>query len=590
MEDLSERIRTELLPRVRQPAQYVGLEVNARCADVDAAEVSVALCFPDTYGIGISHLGTQLLYAALNDLPYVAADRAYCPAPDAEAVMRETQLPLWGWESRRALGDFDVLGFSLAYELCVTNVLTMLDLSGVPLRAEARDERHPLVVGGNAMADAPEPVAPFFDVLCVGDGEASLRAIGALLRDARPAGLSREQLLLRIAAEAPGAYVPRFYAPRSDEPMSPIRPLRDDVPAVIHRARIGGLGDSPALRRPLVPLSEAVHERVMIEVMRGCPNACRFCQAGTTGKPVRLRSVEEIVSIAREAIDATGYRELSLLSLSTSDYPHLDELIERLHETFADEHVSVSLPSLRVDAQLRYLPKLASKVRKPGLTIAAEAGSDRLRDAIRKDITEADMVAGVRAAFEAGFRSVKVYFICGLPGETEEDLDAIVRLCRCLSDTRREVDGHKGSITGSVSWFVPKPHTPMQYAAMPSMDYCFAVRRRLREGARRSPVTFRFHWIERSFLEGVLARGSRRLAAAIERVWREGARMDSWDEHFDFARWEQAFEAEGITPEELALAELDPDGPTPWSHIHGCRAGEDFLRREYTEMRRMLNP
>ena len=585
MRNLAEHISENLLPYTRQPGQYIGLEVNARCADVEAAEIAVALAFPDTYAIGISHLGSQVLYHMLNDMPHVACDRTYCPPPDGETVMRRNDVPLFGWESRRAIADFDVVGFSLPHELCVTNVLTMLDLAGVAIRAADRGEGAPIVIAGDALADSPEPMADFIDVFLIGDGEGPLRAFVELVRRMKRGGAAREEIILAAAQTIPGAYAPRYYEPVSgaEAGLAAVRPTRDDVPAVIRRACLEDLANSPAITAPLVPVANAVHERVVVEVMRGCPNACRFCQAGATRLPVRTRTVNDVVDTVGKALDATGYREVSLLSLSTSDYPDLDELIGRLTAEFSSRHVSISLPSLRVDSQLRQLPRLTSTVRKAGLTIAAEAGSERLRRAIRKRITESDMLAGVRAAYEAGWRRVKVYFMAGLPGETAADIDAIHDLCLRLSQTRKDVDGHVGAISASVSWFVPKPHTPMQWCPMRDAEYFFSVRNRLRDLSRHSQVSFRFHRIERSGVEGVIARGDRRVAAAIEAAWRAGARMDSWDEHFDYNTWVTAFDATGLDPAAIAQRGLDLDAPLPWSHIH-CPRSPDHLRAQYGKM------
>ena len=443
--NVAEAVRRSVLPAVRRPGQYIGGETNARCSDVHAAEVTVALAFPDTYGVGISHLGSQILYQVLNDLPGVAADRTYCPQTDAEALCRARGVGLWGWESRGAVGDFDVLGFSLSYEMCATNVLTMLDLAGVPLRASDRTEDHPIVVGGEALADEPEPLAPFFDVFLPGDGEQTLPALVERVRQAKRSGSTREDLLLEVARTVPSAYVPRFYIPHYDQAgaFAGLSPTVAGLPGRIGRAHIASLSDSPPITRPLVPLAEAIHQRVTIEIARGCPNNCRFCQAGHTRRPVRIRSADDIVAIARAALAATGYREISLLSLSAGDYPHLEELIERLNAEFASQHVSISLPSLRVDKHLAELPRLTSAVRKGGLTVAAEAGSSRLRQAIGKDIADADLLAGVQAAYESGWRHVKVYFMAGLPGETQADVDAIYCLCRRLSDARLQVDGQR---------------------------------------------------------------------------------------------------------------------------------------------------
>jgi len=592
MKSLAQRISSEFLPRVERPGQYIGLETNARNVGrfdrfVDAAVggATVVLAFPDTYSIGISHVGSQVLYTMLNDTPGMACDRAYCPPPSAEAALRACGLPLFGWESRASLRDFDILGFSLAYELCVTNVLTMLDLAGIPLHAADRGEDDPIVIAGDAMADTPEPMADFIDLFIVGDGEIPLAALAKLVADMKRQHAPREEMILQAARTIEGVYAPRFYQPQynADNTLASLAPTRDDVPAQVKRAYITSMDQTPPLAAPLVPLSEAIHDRVAVEVMRGCPNGCRFCQAGHLRLPVRCRPIDQIVATAQAAIDATGHHEVSLLSLSTSDFPDLGELVGRMTAQFTPQHVSVSLPSLRVDSQLRELPKLTSGVRKGGLTIAAEAGSERLRRAIRKDITEENMLAGVEAAYRAGWRSVKVYFMAGLPGETEEDIDAIMSLCRRLSYVRKGVDNQQGNISASVSWAVPKPHTPMQWSAMRDGEYFWSVRTRLRDLSYRSPVSFKFHWIERSLLEAVLCRGDRRVGAAIEAAWRAGARMDTWDEHFDYERWKAAFATAGLDMNFYAHREIPTSEITPWDHIVPKR-GRDFLLGEYQRM------
>ena len=587
MRNLRSDISDRILPRIARPGQYIGRETNARCSDVEAADVSVVLGFPDAYSIGISHLGGQVLYHVLNDLPGVACDRTYCPFPDAEQACRDRSVPLFGWESRCAVRDFDMLGFSLSYEMCATNVLTMLDLAGIPIRAAERTESDPIVVAGDVMAETPEPMANFIDLFIVGDGEEPLAELVELIRRMKKSGASRDEMILAAAQQIPSTYAPRFYHPRYDEGGVSLEPLRDDIPAVIRRAHIARLSDSPTITHPLVPLCEAVHDRVTIEIMRGCPNGCRFCQAGATRLPVRFRSIEEILTIAREALASSGWREISLLSLSTSDYPHLDELINRLSTEFAERHVSISLPSLRASEQLRELPGLTSMIRKGGLTIAPEAGSARLRRAIGKDISDADMLAGVRAAFEAGWRRVKLYFMAALPGETDDDIGAIFDLCQRLSDTRKDVDGQPGAISASVSWFIPKPHTPMQWCPMRHPEYLFDVRSRLRSLSRRTPIRFKFHRIERSILEAVICRGDRRLSEVIEAAWRNGARMDSWDEYFAYDKWLAAFEASGIDPAALAQRQIPLCETLPWSHIQG-RLGEEALSSEYQRMTEAL--
>lgn len=601
MRNLGPTISESLLPKVGHPGQYVGLEVNRLWQEPREGDLTVVMAFPDTYAIGISHLGSQILYHILNSMDGVHCDRTYCPDLDAQATMRSGGIELFGWESRCAVRDFGILGFSLPYEICVTNVLSMLDLAHIPLHSDQRGPGDPIVIAGDALADTPEPMADFIDLFIVGDGEAPLRALAQLARAMKAEAATREDIILQAARTIPSIYAPRFYRSVSGATAAPLAAVpsidapgvavdyaavqrdRPDVPEIIHRAHLSSMSDSPLLLAPLVPLSEGVHERVIIEVMRGCPNACRFCQAGATRLPVRFREVGEIIQAAKQAIDATGYHEISLLSLSTSDLPHLGELIDGLTEYFTPRHVSISLPSLRVDSQLRMLPKLTSQVRKGGLTIAAEAGSQRLRSAIRKNITEEDMVEGVKAAFAAGWNKIKVYFMAGLPGETDADIVAIYDLCRRLSDARKDVDGQRGNISGSVSWFVPKPHTPLQWCAMRDIDYFLGVRRRLMELSRRTPVSFKFHRVERSLLEAMLCRGDRRAGKLIEAVWRNGAAMDSWDEHFDYAKWQAAMEETGIGLDKFALREFNTASPLPWSHIQ-CYRNEEFLLGEHQRM------
>ena len=585
MQNVSDIISRELLPRVRKPGQYIGRETNARYPDFSAAEVRLALCYPDSYSVGISHLGSQLLYQLVNDMPGVACDRAYCPMPDAEAVMRARGVPLFGWESRCRLADFDIVGFSLAHEGCLTNVLTMLDLAGIAIHAAQRKQGDPIIIGGDSMADAPEPMADFIDIFCVGDGECMLPELIELVGAAKATGASRDDILLQAARQIAGVYVPRFYEAQynTDGTLAGIRPTVPGLPEKIARRHLDCLSDSPGLVKPLVPLSEAVHDRVTIEIMRGCPNACRFCQAGHVRNPIRCRSVDEIIAIADQAIAATGYREISLLSLSTSDYPQFAELIDRLNAIYTPRNISLSLPSLRVDSQLATIPKLTSQVRKHGLTIAAETGSERLRRSIRKNITDEAMLAGVTAAWQAGWRSVKVYFMAGLPGEGEADIDAMFDLCRRLSDSRRAVDGQRGAITASVSWLVPRPHTPMQFAAARTEEYYWSVRNRLREMSRRSVIAFKFHRIERSLLEAAISRGDRRLGKVIELAWRAGQRFDAWDEYFDFNKWRQAFTDARVDPAFYANREHDFAECLPWDHIDSGRPRQ-VLETQYQRM------
>lgn len=580
MDNIERLIDSRMLPAVRQPGQYIGMETNARRKDPHAAAVRFVFAFPDAYRVGICHLGHRSLYHAVNDLDFAAADRAYCPLIDAEQVMRAEHIPLFGWESRRPVAQFDVVGFSLSYELCATNVLTMLDLAGIPLKAADRRDTHPLILGGDALADAPEPLAAFFDLFIPGDGERAVVELAEIIREAKTSGIGREDLLETIAKNHPSAYVPRFYEPSGPWPAPP-RPMRPDIPPLIHRGRIDDLSLIPPLlsSRPLVPAIAGIHDRLSIEIMRGCPNGCRFCQAGWLRRPVRYRRQEDIVAAVHQAVDATGYDEISLLSLSSGDYPGLDTLIDRLNADLAGRHISISLPSLRTDAQLALLPKLTSEVRKTGLTIAAEAGSGRMRHAIGKNISEQDMIEGVAAAWEAGYRSVKVYFIAALPGETEQDIASIVDLCRRLSDTRRDFDGNRGAITASVSWFVPKPHTPMQWDGMQEEDYLWQTRRTLKDLARGTPIHLKFHRIEQSLLECFICRSGREAAETILAAWKAGARMDSWIEHWNWETWVRAAEETGTDFRTIIHSSRRPASPLPWSHITGP-ATEEILRRQ----------
>jgi len=566
--DIDRLIIEKLLPAVQKPSQYVGVEINARNKDPLRAETSFVIAFPDAYEIGISHLGSRSLYHSINDLDYAAADRTYCPLVDAEKVMRKEGIPLFGWESRYPVGRFDAVGFSMGYELCVTNVLTMLDLSGIPLESSQRRDGDPLVIGGNEMADSPESMAKFIDVFLPGDGEVSLVSLAEIIRKAKASGIGRDRLLEEIATGHPAAYVPRFYSHPEPWPAPP-RPAVNKVPEKIGRGYLEDLADtSPSLvTRPIVPHLEGVHDRLTIEIMRGCPNSCRFCQAGWLRRPVRYRKTEDIIECLCTAIDATGYDEISLLSLSSGDYPGLDKLIDRLNSKLENRNISISLPSLKFDTQLALLPKLTSTVRRSGFTVAAEAGSERMRKATGKNINETDMLNGVSAAWAAGYRSIKVYFMAGLPGETEDDVESIVELCKKLSNTRRSHDGHRGSITASVSWFVPKPHTPMQWEGMKNEEYMWQTRKKLKELARGTAVQVKFHRIEQSLLEAFISRSGPEAADTILAAWRGGARMDAWREHWDWKIWQEAISKTGADFERVVYSSLDPGLPLPWSHV-----------------------
>lgn len=586
---LRERISQRLLPYVEQPGQYIGGEINqlVRDGDWEKADVRLAIAFPDAYTVGLSHLGCQILYWIANHLPGVCAERVYAPMPDAEAVMRREGLPLFTWDSRQPVASADLLAVSLQYEMGFTNLLNILDLAGIPLWSRQRDDTHPLVIAGGPQADNPEPVADFLDLVVIGDGEESLPAILNLYMEMKAGGMRRRDMIAEMAKRFPWAYAPGLYDARyhPDGTLDRLTPRLPDLPTEITRCRVKRLEDAPLPLRPLVPYVQLVHDRMSVEIMRGCPQACRFCHEGYTKRPVRARSVERILEVAESQYWATGHSELGLLSLSTGDYPHLRELAERINERFAPRHVNISVPSLRVDEMLRDVPWLTNSVRKGGLTVAVEAARDRLRASIRKKVTDGDLMDGVLEAYKAGWQRVKCYFMVGFPGETEDDVRAICDLSAELSLLRRRIGKPPGRVTASVGWLVPKPHTPLQWAAQPTAEYFEWARQLLVETCRSRrlrSVAVKTHDVQRSVMEAVLSRGDRRLAPVIERAFREGARFDAWDEYFRMDPWQRAFESCGLDPAWYAHRPRPPSERLPWDHI---RAGSkrDFLWWQYED-------
>jgi len=579
MSELSEKLEREVLPLVTRPSRYTGGERNLPRKDPASAGVSFLLAFPDVYEIGMSHLGIRVLYDILNRRPDVVAERVFAPWPDMERLMREKGIPLFSIETRRPARAFDVIGVTLQYELHYTNVLTMLDLAGLPLRSEDRSEGDPLVVGGGPCAFNPEPVSAFFDVIVVGDGESAVLDLADLVVASKRDGASRRELLER-AARVPGFYVPALYREAWDGGVyRGTEPACDAAPGVVVRRVEPELGYDDHPCPPIVPVTEVTHDRLAIEIMRGCTRGCRFCQPGMVTRPVRTRPVEDVLRLVEEGMAASGFDEVSLVSLSPSDYEDLPMLVTELNRRLFDRRVSISLPSLRTDRFGQSLANGIGRVRKAGLTFAPEAGTQRLRDVINKNETEENILESVDAAFASGWNRVKLYFMIGLPTETDEDLVAIGRLVRRVREVAwRRKRGAR--INVSVSPFVPKAHTPFQWERQDAPEETLRKEKLLRPllGMRGVRVSYRDPYV--SYLEGVMARGDRRLADVIEAAWRGSARFEGWSERFDFDLWRRAFDASGVDPEAY-VGPLDPEAALPWDHIF-AGPSKAFLLAERT--------
>ena len=578
------KLEQEMLQAVEKPARYTGGEWNAQPKDSAAVLCRIALAMADVYEVGMSNLGLKILYEILNRRDDIAAERVYAPWLDMEEEMRRRGIPLFSLETFREISSFDILGFSLQYELLITNTLNMLDLAGLPLHAAERTDEQPFVIGGGPCVYNTEPIADFFDFFVLGDGEEIVvevcDALIAWKKEGRPDG---RRGFLRRAARIPGVYVPSFYAPEYDAQgmFTGLRILDEAASPQIYRRVVKDLDAAPFLEKPVVPYLGIVHDRLMLELFRGCTRGCRFCQAGMAYRPVRERRPETLESLARTLFDSTGYNEMSLTSLSSADYSCLSPLVDGLLAGTQGERVSFSLPSLRIDSFSVDIAERLQQVRKSGLTFAPEAGTQRLRDVINKNVTEDDLLHSVRTAFEQGWKAVKLYFMMGLPTETDEDIVGIAELAQKVVDCYKEVKGKRGvKVTVSVSCFVPKAYTPFQWFAQVPQEEFERRQRLLKESIRDRAISFHYHDARASVLEGALSRGDRRLSAVIETAWRNGAKFDGWTDQFKDEVWKDAFCRCGIAPEFYSRRTRDLEEALPWAHT-SPGVSEDFLRREW---------
>lgn len=583
MNNIKEIISDTILSTVEMPAQYVGGEWNCVVKNHSDVDVSIAIAFPDTYAIGMSHLGIQIIYFLLNQRSDTVCERVFAPWPDMEAGMRNGGIPLFSLETSTPLYKFDIVGFSLQYEMSFTNVLNMLDLAKIPIRREDRDDTHPIVIAGGPTALAPEPMSDFIDIFLVGDGEDLLpEFINHYKNVKHEKNLTRYDKIASLAKNVSGVYAPQLYEFTYDDEGTVKNIVSNDgqSPFPIKKASVSDLDSAFFPDRLIVPYVKTTHDRIAIEIMRGCTQGCRFCNAGMTKRPKRMRSVETITNLAQVLYDNTGYDEISLTSLSTSDYPDLQKLMSNLHSMFNNKNVNIAFPSLRASSELASLPSLLNSVRKSGLTIALEAANVRLRKIINKNITNEDLFSGVTAAYKNGWSLVKLYFMIGLPSETDDEIDEILELAHEVAALKKQFGGGPANVNVSIATFVPKPHTPFQWEPMITLERIKEIVNKLRDkNKKKSRIKFRVHKPARSALEGVFARGDQRLGKVIQQAWANGCRFDAWDEHFNYSKWEDAFTKVGIDGAFYSTRSRSQDEILPWDHID-VSIKKSFLKAE----------
>ena len=578
------------LLNIEKAVRYIGNEVNSVVKDKDKIDIRFCMCFPDVYEIGMSHLGIQILYDMFNRREDTWCERVYSPWMDLDKLMRERNIPLFALESQDPVKDFDFLGITIQYEMCYTNILQILDLSQIPLMAKDRTWEHPIVIGGGPCTYNPEPLADFFDLFYIGEGETQYGALLDLYKDMRAKNASREEFL-RAAAQIPGIYVPSLYEPvyNEDGTIMEIRALGDDVPKMVKKEMVSDLTEVCYPEKPVVPYLKVTQDRVVLEIMRGCIRGCRFCQAGMIYRPTRQRDVEMLKEAAYKILNNTGHEEISLSSLSSSDHTQLAELVNYLIEEFHGKGVNISLPSLRIDAFALDVMSKVQDIKKSSLTFAPEAGSQRMRNVINKGLTEEDILEGAAKAFQGGWNKVKLYFMLGLPGETEDDIKEIMHLSdriarRYYDEVPKEKRNGKCQITASTSFFVPKPFTPFQWARMNTAQEfqtkARIVNQTMKEELNRKSIRYNWHDADVTILEGVFARGDRRLSEAILKAYEDGCIFDAWTEYFDYDKWVSAIEGSGLSIDFYTSRERSLDEIFPWDFI-SCGVTKNFLKKEW---------